>query len=90
MVLLQRVVFAETADPAAAIGASVEASQDRRIIARLQDAMPMFEALCRNFPGAFLPDARAVLKRFTTSRAPGKGSAGSAGSAGSGGEEPHG
>ncbi|WP_250510312.1 hypothetical protein [Caballeronia sp. GACF4] len=85
VVLLQRVVFAEPA------GMGVEASEpskDRRVAARLQNARPMFEALCRKFPGAFLADARVLLKRFTTSRAaPGKGSAGAAGS---GGEGPHG
>lgn len=85
VVLLQQVVFAE---PTGAGGTRAEAggaSQARRAVARLQDARPMFEALCRKFPGAFLADARALLKRFTTSRAaPGEGSAGS------GGEEPHG
>ncbi|SAL77882.1 hypothetical protein [Caballeronia telluris] len=88
VVLLQRVVFA---DPAGTSVEGSELSQDRRVAARLQDARPMFEALCRKFPGAFLADARTLLKRFTTSRtAPGEGPTGAAGSAGSGGEGPHG
>ena len=82
VVLLQRVVFAE---PAGTRVEASEPSQDRRIAARLQDARPMFEALCRKFPGAFLAEARALLKRFTTSRA-----ALGEGSAGSGEEDPHG
>ena len=92
VVLLQQVVFAE---PTGAGGTHAEAggsSQARRAVARLQDARPMFEALCRKFPGAFFADARALLKRFTTSRAaPGAApEQGPAGSAGSGGEDPHG
>ncbi|CAL8481644.1 hypothetical protein [Caballeronia sp. S22] len=58
--LLQRVVLAEPA------GASIEHSEDGQIAAYLQDARPIFEALCRKFPGAFLSDARSLLKRFTT------------------------
>jgi hypothetical protein len=85
VVLLQQVVFAE---PAGVSGDAGEDSHDRQVAARLQDARPMFEALCRKFPGAFLADARTLLKRFTTSRAaPGEGPAGSSGS---GGERPHG
>jgi hypothetical protein len=88
VVLLQRVVFAEPAGMDGKASKYSEDSQDRRIAARLQDVRPMFEALCRKFPGAFLADARALLKRFTTSpAAPGEGSAGAAGS---GGEGPHG
>jgi hypothetical protein len=62
VVLLQQVVFAEPT------GAGIEesgASPARRAAARLQDARPMFEALCRKFPGTFLADARVLLKRFT-------------------------
>ena len=62
VVLLQQVVFAEPSGTGAEEGG---ASQARRAAARLQDARPMFEALCRKFPGAFLADARALLKRFT-------------------------
>ncbi|SAL88284.1 hypothetical protein AWB74_08486 [Caballeronia arvi] len=62
VVLLQQVVFAEPTG----IGAEeVGVSKARRVAARLQDARPMFEALCRKFPGAFLAEARALLKRFT-------------------------
>ncbi|BCQ28651.1 MULTISPECIES: hypothetical protein [Caballeronia] len=63
VVLLQQVVFADMGGMG---GAGSEDSKDRRIVSRLQDARPMFEALCRKFPEAFLADARALLKRFTT------------------------
>ncbi|MDR5748745.1 hypothetical protein QCE73_36805 [Caballeronia sp. LZ029] len=80
VVLLQQVVFG---DPTG--GEASKDSQNRRIAARLQDARPMFEALCRKFPGAFLADARALLKRFTTSHA-----APREGPASADGEGPHG
>lgn len=71
VVLLQQVVLANPADFAGTDRASTvvdadENSQARRAAARLQDARPMLEALCRKFPGAFLPEARRLLKRFTT------------------------
>lgn len=61
VVLLQRVVFADLAST------DVQESYEGPVAARLQDARPMFEALCRKFPNAFLSDARTLLKRFTTS-----------------------
>jgi hypothetical protein len=71
VVLLQQVVFANSADPAGVdSGEASHENQARRVAKRLQDARPMFEALCRKFPGAFLPEARSLLKRFTTPPAP--------------------
>lgn len=67
VVLLQQVVFAEPTGTRAEEGG---ASKAGRVAARLQDARPMFEALCRKFPCAFLPEARSLLKRFTTPPAP--------------------
>ncbi|SAL85759.1 hypothetical protein AWB74_07426 [Caballeronia arvi] len=64
VILVQQVVLA---DPAL-MGA--EGSEDGQIAACLLDARPMFETLCRKFPGAFLSDARSLLKRFTTPPAP--------------------
>ena len=63
VVLLQQVVFGV---PTGTGIDDNELSQAGRVAARLRDARPMFEALCRKFPGAFLADARTLLKRFTT------------------------
>ncbi|KXU94760.1 hypothetical protein CR51_26285 [Caballeronia megalochromosomata] len=62
VVLLQHVVLASSVDPP---DSGIEASEDGQIATLLQDARPIFEALCRTFPGAFLSDARSLLKRFT-------------------------
>ncbi|BCZ85748.1 hypothetical protein PTKU64_94230 (plasmid) [Paraburkholderia terrae] len=37
------------------------------VAARLQDARPVFEELCRQFPDLFLAEARSLLARFVTS-----------------------
>ena len=37
--------------------------------ARLQDARPILEELCRRFPDLFLAEAWSLLARFTTRRA---------------------
>lgn len=64
VVLLEQVVLAYPA------GAGVEDNEDQQIATCLQDARPIFEDLCRKFPGAFLSDARSLLKRFATPPTP--------------------
>ncbi|WP_053573023.1 hypothetical protein [Caballeronia cordobensis] len=62
--LLQQLVFAESADMAHTTGTGVADRQAEQVAARLEDVLPMFEALCR-------PPAQNLLDWSDTTRGTG-------------------
>jgi hypothetical protein len=74
VVVLQQVVFADR--PGWGLQRYGGGGPVGGVAARLQDARPIFEELCRRFPEVFLAEARSLLARFTTPSAPDDGNDG--------------